>query len=178
MDITPDYVAMRAVAKHMVAVAMEEHARGAREIPPGSNRGPDVDRYLRGVRGDGVYLLTLHGSRGAPWCARFALWCLETACARLNCAPPTVGAGDLASTWKWREWAERHGRLSYVPHAGAVALILPASPSPLAAIRPHTAMVIRVGNEKLVTVEGNKHHRVEVVLHDRADFAGGFVDVD
>ncbi len=40
-----------------------------REVPPGSNRGPEVDQYVRSVGLDpaGAY----------PWCMCFIYWCFE-----------------------------------------------------------------------------------------------------
>lgn len=50
---------------------------GVREDPPGSNRGPEVDVYLRAVG--------LNPSAGHyPWCAAFVGWCIEEAANELH----------------------------------------------------------------------------------------------
>jgi hypothetical protein len=63
---------------------------GKREVPPGSNRGPEVDAYLRAVG--------LDPAKGHfPWCAAFVFWCFREAAKALgkpNPAPRTPGALD------------------------------------------------------------------------------------
>ena len=50
----PDLAAMPELMRVATAIALSELARGVREDPPGSNRGPDVDRYLIGRRGEAL----------------------------------------------------------------------------------------------------------------------------
>ncbi len=61
-----------------LAFAQEALAAGVREHPAGSNRGPEVDRYLRGCVRHGDSLVM----RGVAWCAAFASWCVWNAWAQ------------------------------------------------------------------------------------------------
>lgn len=62
---------------------------GVKEDPPGSNRGPAVDGYLRRVGLDpeqGNY----------PWCAAFVCWCIWQGCADLGRGwPPLVPSASV-----------------------------------------------------------------------------------
>jgi hypothetical protein len=50
---------------------------GVKEDPPGSNRGPRVDEYLRAAQ--------LNPAMGSyPWCAAFVTWCVLEAAKRLG----------------------------------------------------------------------------------------------
>ena len=51
---------------------------GVREDPPGSNRGPKVDEYLRWAARAGLLdpMVLTEGRKGPPWCVAFALWCI------------------------------------------------------------------------------------------------------
>ena len=55
-----------------LALAIEALDAGVREVPAGSNRGPDVDKYMRGCVRSGRRV----GMLGVAWCAAFASWCL------------------------------------------------------------------------------------------------------
>jgi hypothetical protein len=60
------------------ALLLARNEVGVREMPPGSNRGPRVEQYQRGLYDDGEgYLI------GQRWCGRFARWCFEFAAQRL-----------------------------------------------------------------------------------------------
>lgn len=61
---------MTALAARVLELATEEI--GVREDPPGSNRGAQVDRYLRSVGLDPA-------TKPYPWCAAFICWCILTA---------------------------------------------------------------------------------------------------
>lgn len=65
---------------------------GVLEDPPGSNRGPQVDQYLRSV---GVNPAT--GSY--PWCAAFVYWSFEKAAARVGTANPVVRTAGVLNHW-------------------------------------------------------------------------------
>lgn len=49
-----------------------ESQLGVKEHPPGSNRGPEVDRYLNAVGLDAV-------RQSYPWCAAFVSYCIKQA---------------------------------------------------------------------------------------------------
>jgi hypothetical protein len=75
----------------VLALARAALAAGVREAPPGSNRGPEVDAYLRGCVRRGRPL----GVLGVPWCAAFASWCIWRAAYGEE-------AATRAIVWTWR----------------------------------------------------------------------------
>ena len=78
-----------ALAKEMLRIASGEV--GVREDPPGSNRGPKVDEYLKSVK-----LKPAGGSYA--WCAAFVYWCFREAAKSLGVENPatcTAGAQDV-----------------------------------------------------------------------------------
>ena len=70
-----------ALARTVLRVAASQV--GVSEVPPGSNRGPEVDGYLRAVGLDPEQW-------SYPWCAAFVYWCFERACRELG-RPNPVG---------------------------------------------------------------------------------------
>ncbi len=70
--------------------ARGELRRNVCEIPPGSNRGPDVEKYLTSVG----------RNPGDAWCAAFIYWCVEKASNSLGTANPLKKTGRVASIWR------------------------------------------------------------------------------
>jgi hypothetical protein len=113
----PDYGRMSKLAARAVATADAELQRAVREHPMGSNRGHDVDGYLRGIYDDAPYLLKYApdkaapgGWGGAPWCGRAARWCFERGAQQLGQPSPFLSwKSDLASALKWRDAAAERG---------------------------------------------------------------------
>src|SRR5262249_36193044 len=64
----------------VLQIAAGEEAKQVREVPPNSNRGPQVEAYLRRV---GV-------SPGNAWCCAFVYWCFDEAAQALRRSNPTV----------------------------------------------------------------------------------------
>lgn len=137
------------------------------EVPPRSNRGPDVDRFLLGWRKDGAYLLDYDGpGKGAPWCARWAKFCVDEAAAELGLPSPLSGWGDLASSAKWLTRGRAAGRLTTTAAAGLVGCIL-------ASDRSHVVFVAAVGGDGLIeTREGNSGDRCAARKRRPEEFAG------
>lgn len=178
----PDYAKMSLMGSSVLHLADTEFQAHVAENPLCSNRGPQVDNYLRGRRGDGAGLLRYQqaqpcapdGWQGAPWCARFALWCLEGAAAALGIAPVTAGWGDLASSQKWLNAAQAHGRLTDEAKPGRVGCIVTSHDG-----KSHGHVVLVAGiaaDGKLFTREGNSANRVAAHLRSASEFAG-FVDL-
>ncbi len=125
---------------------------GIREQPPGSNRGPEVDRYLREVGLDPD-----HGPPGGySWCMAFVHWCFVHAAAPGTTTPFPRVAGCLDAFATVRRTAPQR----IITRAQAIA-----SPG---TIRPgmvfildhgsghgHTGMVRQSVGGALKTVEGN-----------------------
>lgn len=153
-----------------MALLLARDEIGVREMPPGSNRGPRVEVYQRGVYGDGEGYLV-----GQRWCGRFARWCFETAAKRLGQPRLFAGWGDLASAAKWRSQAKTHRSWTAEPAPGRVGLL----------VRPdgagHVMLVAKVEGPpevaQVVTIEGNEANQVAVRRRPAGYFSGGFVEL-
>jgi hypothetical protein len=154
------------LATAILTSAQTEYQRPTIEEPVGSNRGPHVDQYLTGRHGDGVWLLNLLGpGRGAPWCGRFALWCVESGAQRLGVGSPVQGWGDLASASKWLDNAQEHHRLQDEPLPGDVGCILTGG-------HGHVVLVVDVEAGAIWTLEGNSANRVAARKRQVIDITG------
>lgn len=71
-------------------VAAAEEAKKVREVPRNSNRGPEVEAYLRSV---GV-------GPGHAWCCAFVYWCLDEAARALGRANPMVRTAGCLTHWQ------------------------------------------------------------------------------
>lgn len=174
----PDFAAMSALMLQAITVAMNEFDRGVKEIPMGANRGPDVDGYLLGLREDGKDLVRYQrgnpcaadGFQGAPWCARFALWAIETAAAQMGLDSPVKDWGDLASSAKWLRAATARGRLTDSPLPGRIGLLLTSANGQE---HGHVVFVTNLdGGFQLATLEGNSGNRVNRHWRNVNSFAG------
>lgn len=122
---------------------------GVMEQPAGSNRGPEVDAFLRCVG--------LNPAAGSfPWCAAFVYWCFEQAAqagGRTNPLPKT--AGVLAH---WNKAGERGiRRIGCVKATAQPDLVQPGHVFIMdyGGGAGHTGLVVEVQGGKLVTIEGN-----------------------
>ena len=85
-------------------LAFASAAIGQSEVPPGSNRGPQIDTYLRGFAGR-------YGDRylGAPWCGLFAEYQVRATYEALG-VPCPIGEHDyLAAASQWLVMGKREG---------------------------------------------------------------------
>lgn len=107
MIIVPD--TLPAVNRAIIAGA--QRAFPILEIPPGSNRSPEIDRMCRRW---GVPL-------ASAWCA---LWTTDVWCDAGADIPPIDRAKDWhpAKAETWRRWAVHEGLFSVTPVLGAAAL--------------------------------------------------------
>jgi hypothetical protein len=148
----PDYENTSNLMSAALRIAHGELIKGVHEHSV--NRGPEIDEYLLGRYRNGRYLLNLNGAgKGAPWCARFVVWCIEGAAMAFGSLAPTAGGGDLASATKFLSWAKKTKRLVEHPHPGCVALVKVEG-------HGHVWLVARVDGERHVSVEGNASNRV------------------
>lgn len=141
------------LAAETLRVALAEY--GVKETPGRKNRGPRVDEYVRGVRGNGGYLL------GAPWCGRFARWAVDEAAANLHVASPLIEAGDLASWSKWHDWALITGRLRATAEPGRIAILHDPAKA-----YGHLYLVVDTILGENYTVEGNAGDMVDCRARD------------
>ncbi len=61
------------------------------EVPPGSNRGPEVDAYVQSVG--------LPPSGAYPWCAAFVHWCFAKATVEVRQPNPCPRTGSALGLW-------------------------------------------------------------------------------
>ncbi|WP_372622564.1 peptidoglycan-binding protein [Falsiroseomonas sp.] len=135
-----------ALAEAALAVARTQI--GVTETPPGSNRGPEVERYLASVGLGG----------GFAWCAAFVHWCGEEGAKQAGLAnrvPRTAGVLEM-----WRR-AQRDGLPCVTAEAAreqpglvtaGMVFIMRFS-----ATTGHTGFVEARDSGRLVTIEGNSN---------------------
>jgi hypothetical protein len=123
---------------------------GIRERPLGSNRGPEVDRYLRAVG--------LNPANGSfAWCVAFTHFCYQAAAESLGVANPHIKTAGVLDHWNR---AGRKPGVLRVTRAEAVAnpgLVKPGSlfVIDLGSGLGHSGMVVESSGGRLLTIEGN-----------------------
>lgn len=134
-------------------LALADTQVGVREQPPGSNRGPEVDRYLQAAG--------LDAARGSyAWCAAFLCWLFAESAGRLGVENPMPREAGVLNLW--RRLGER-GRL-LLPAAAARADPAQVTPGMVFFLRfsgglGHAGLVRAVDGPRLVTIEGNTTNR-------------------
>jgi hypothetical protein len=130
---------------------------GQMEAPPLSNRGPQVDAYLRAVGIDPEH----SSSDGRNWCMAFVYWSFQTASRSLGDANPLPKSAGCLDHWNR---AARVAGARRIPRAEAyadAALIKPGLVFilDLGAGHGHTGIVERaMEGGRLVTIEGNTNN--------------------
>ena len=122
---------------------------GVREKPLGSNRGPEVDNYIRAVGLD---------PRGNfAWCVAFTHFCYLTAAQKMGIANPHVKTAGVLD--HWAKAGSVRGAVRVTP---AMAIADPSLITPGALFimdfgggTGHTGIVTAVANGFLTTIEGN-----------------------
>lgn len=122
---------------------------GVMEQPPGSNRGPQVDEYLKSVG--------LHPeSDSYPWCAAFVYWTFQKAAAQLGRENPCIRTAGVLDHWNR---AGRAGITRILPAhvADDFSLLKPGLIFVISMERGkgHMGIVEDFRNDRLVTIEGN-----------------------
>jgi hypothetical protein len=122
---------------------------GVLEKPLGSNRGPQVDLYLRSVGLDPK-------SGSYAWCVAFVYYCFQQASAQLGLPNPMARTAGVLDLWA------RAGRAKTHRITGAQALDDPSlvRPGHIFVIdtgggNGHAGLVESASGGKLVTIEGN-----------------------
>lgn len=127
------------------AIAVARAQIGVMEVPPGSNRGPQVDEYLKCVS----------CPPGNFWCAGFVYWCFNEAAKNLGLKNPLFKtAGCLA------HWNNSTGKkLTSKDAVNNPSLIKPGQIFILDHGRGmgHTGIIERVEGGFLHTIEGNSN---------------------
>lgn len=118
---------------------------GVKEVPPGSNRGPRVEEYLKSVRLAG----------GNPWCAAFVYWCIEQASARLNRVNPLPRTGSCMFHWNKTKGEkitmQQALKNPALIEAGAIFIISRKGG------KGHTGFVYDTLGSEIITIEGNSN---------------------
>ncbi|MCI0488265.1 MAG: CHAP domain-containing protein [Blastocatellia bacterium] len=121
---------------------------GVREVPPGSNRGPQVDQYVRSVG--------LSPTGRFAWCVAFVYFCFEEAAKKLERSNPMVKTAGVIDHWN-KAGAQNIPRITAARASNSPSLVKPGHIFVIShgAGLGHTGLVERVTGGKLVTIEGN-----------------------
>ena len=139
------------VDEPLLEAALERAAEeiGVLEVPPGSNRGPRVDTYLRCVGID-------PDAGSFAWCAAFVYFCFNEASQKGGRRNPLVKTAGVLEHWNR---AEQRGarRIKAAEAQARPELIKPGQIFVMDFGRGagHTGVVRALRNGKLVTIEGN-----------------------
>jgi hypothetical protein len=135
-----------ALLGQVLRIAGNEEAKHVREVPVNSNRGPEVDAYLRRA---GV-------SPGLSWCCAFVYWCFDEAALRLGRSNPMVKTAGCLDHWRR---APEHGarRVTKSNVAGDPGEITPGMIFIVdhGGGLGHTGLIEKVAGGLLTTIEGN-----------------------
>lgn len=130
---------------------------GEHEVPDGSNRGANIDRWT-GMVGKPADV------PGPPWCAYF----ISAAFKNVEGGSPF---GTIASALKLREWAASKGRVltdaaAVAPQPGDCFIILRGDG------HGHVGIIgARLDATRVATIEGNCGNAVRGMVRDRAQFS-------
>jgi len=130
------------------ALAVAAGEIGQMEQPPGSNRGPRVDEYVRAVG--------LDPAGRFPWCAAFVYWCFARAATEAGVRNPVIRTGGVLD--HWRRAAEKGvPRVTGTAAKGSPALVRPGFVFVMdfGGGVGHTGFVKAVAGGHLLTIEGN-----------------------
>ena len=135
-----------ALLTRVLQIAAGEEAKEVREVPKDSNRGPEVDVYLRRAGVD----------PGLSWCCAFVYWCFDEAARALGRGNPMVKTAGCLDHWRRS------------PDRGATRLMAAAAIADPSALKPgmifimdhggglgHTGLIEKVAGGLLTTIEGN-----------------------
>jgi len=132
------------------ALKVAQSEIGVMEDPPGSNRGPRVDEYVRRVG--------LSPKGKFPWCAAFVYFCFDEAAKTLGRSNPVIKTASVLDHWN-RAAEEGVRRLTGTKAVQNPELVQPGHIFIIDTGDPggagHTGLVLQVNGGKLVTIEGN-----------------------
>lgn len=135
-----------ALLARVLAIAGTECDKDIREVPPNSNRGPAVERYLARV-GLGP---------GFAWCCAFVYWCFDEAAKSMGRANPMFRTAGCLAHWAGAPGAgaRRIQRFQAVADPG---LLQPGMIfiMDFGGGAGHTGLIERVNGGLIDTIEGN-----------------------
>lgn len=160
------------------ALAAAQSQLGVMESPLGSNRGPQVNEYLRSVGLD-------PGSGSYAWCAAFVYWCFNQAALAMTVENPVICTAGVMDHWNRAGAAGVH-RLSTAECCNTPDLVKPGMIFILSTGggNGHTGLVEKVRGLYLTTIEGNTNENgsrqgIGVFRHTARkipDINRGFID--
>ena len=130
---------------------------GQREQPPLSNRGPQVDQYLRAVGIDPEHSST----DGRNWCMAFVYWAYQTAARSLDGANPLPRSAGCLDHWNRAARIAGARRIARADAYADPSLLKPGLVFilDLGQGHGHTGLVERpMEGGRLVTIEGNTNN--------------------
>ena len=143
-DVILQVNAPNPLSEEVIRIAQGEI--GVSEDPPGSNKGPRVEEYLRAV----------DLGPGYAWCCAFVFWCFMMACLKLNRPNPFLKTAGCMQLWK---------------KSGGVIIKLKEALANPALLEPglvfiisrgdgkgHTGIVTGVQDGYILTIEGNTNN--------------------
>jgi hypothetical protein len=146
---------------------------GVQENPIGSNRGDQIDKYLKSVK----------APAGVPWCAAFIYWCFQQASYEICTINPLIKTAHCLTHWNRTQGQRIFARasLQLVPltniKPGAIFIIQYKNGM------GHCGIIKEIHGDKIITIEGNTNlnHSREgygVFQHTRkiSDINTGFIN--
>lgn len=122
---------------------------GVMERPAGSNRGPQVDKFIKSVG--------LNPAAGSyAWCVAFIYYCFQEAADELELQNPMIRTAGVLDLWN-RAGSKKVPRISTAKASGDPHLVKPGHIFIMdyGGGRGHAGLVEKVVGGKLVTIEGN-----------------------
>jgi hypothetical protein len=118
---------------------------GKMEDPPGSNKGPEVEKYLRSIGLGGGY----------AWCAAFVYWCFREAAVSLGAVTPLMKSGGCMNHWR----GTKGRRITCAEATADPSLVKPGFIFIInhGGGKGHTGIVAKVEGPFIGTVEGNSN---------------------
>jgi hypothetical protein len=137
------------------ALAVAASQVGISEVPPGSNRGPQIALILKSV---GL-------GEGYAWCAAFMHWVFEEASRQMNLKNPCPKNAGVLNMWELASYKSSGlKRITALQAKGNPKLVKPGMQfmMKLGPGAGHTGIVEKVlADGKLVTIEGNSNKQGE-----------------
>jgi hypothetical protein len=161
--------------KAVLELAIAEHAKNVREIPNGSNRSKEIDKYIP------KWWLDKYGpdAKGPAWCCFFVMWVFKEATGRYPCGSRTGSCSQLMrqalgeGMWFSSRTASSFNPVPNIIRPGDIFIIShPRKPG-----KPgtgHTGFVLAVNKDQTIigTDEGNCGNRVKVGRRRVLDLTG------
>ncbi len=146
----PASVTPMAAGSGLAAAALDaaEAKIGVREEPPGSNAGPEVEKFLASV---GL-------GKGNPWCAAFVYWCVDQAARKQGVSNPLPKTGSVMDMWNRAQAARlrclRAAEAQAKPSLVTSGMVFIMS---FDGGKGHTGFVKGFAGGNLATIEGNSN---------------------